>query len=184
MPSSTSVPFASEQLAGIGRNGNGTTLTGDVDPELAVAVRSDASVDPDTVHLLDARAVKINAWPNRPGSPSGRRSLETHLHAEVWVKNTTFAKNVWIDVHVVSDDAQLVHSETYTLQWERAFGDGGDVFVMNSELFQGSVATEGSVELRPDVRQVEFRLYTEMNGHVSTDGQVHRCELLPDPSSS
>ena len=191
MTSSTGFSSPSEQLVERGKNGNGRTLAGDsftsahdVDPKLAVAPRDDASVEPAVLHLIDGRAVKINAWPSRPGNPSGGRSLETHLHVEAWVKNTTFAKNVWIDVHVVSDDAQLVHSETYTLRWERAFGDGGDVFVMDSELFQGSVATEGSVELRPDVRHVEFRVYAEMNGHVSTDGQVHRCTLLPDPSTS
>jgi len=189
MTSSTGFSSPSTQL--VDPSANGTALAGDaftsahdVDPKLGVAARDDASIDADVVRLVDARAVKINAWPNRSGHPSGMRSLETHLHVEAWVKNATFAKNVWIDVHVVSDDSRLVHSETYTLRYERAFGDGGDVFVMDSELFQGSVATQGSVTLRPDVRHVEFRLYTEMDGRVSTDGLPHRCELLPDPSTS
>ena len=156
----------------------------DVDPTLAVAVRHDARIDGEVVHVIEGHAVKINAWPSRPGEPSDRRSLETHLHVEAWVKNTTYAKNVWIDVHVVSDDMQLVHSETYTMRFERTAGDGGDVFVLNSELFQGSVATPGSVDLRPDVRHVEFRLYAEMIGQVWTDGLPHTCELRPDPSTS
>jgi hypothetical protein len=189
MTSSTGFSSPSTQLVDPGANG--TALAGDAftsardaDPKLGVALRGDAGIDADVVRLVDARAVKINAWPNRSGQPSGMRSLETHLHVEAWVKNATFGKNVWIDVHVVSDDMQLVHSETYTLRYERAFGDGGDLFVMDSELFQGSVATQGSVTLRPDVRHVEFRLYAEMDGRVSTDGLPHRCELLPDPSTS
>ena len=124
MTPATGFSSPSEQLVERGKNGNGRTLTGDaftsahdVDPKLAVAPRDDASVEPAVLHLIDARAVKINAMPSRPGSPSGGRSLETHLHVEARVKNTTFAKNAWIDVHVVSDDSQLVHSETYTLKW-------------------------------------------------------------------
>ena len=147
----------------------------DTDLKLSVAPRDNANVDPDVVRLVNARAAKS-------------RASHTHLHVEAWVKNMAYAKSVWIDAHVVSNDSQLIHRETYALRYERAFGDGGDVFVLDSELFHGAVATQGSVMPRPDVRYVELRLYAEMNGRVSTDGLVHRCKLpavalIPRPSS-
>jgi hypothetical protein len=151
---------------------------------LAVAPRDGVVTDPGVVHLLRDAAVKINALPSRPGYSSGMRSLQTHLHVEAWVRNVTYVKHVWVDVHAVSDDGKLIHQETCSLRYERPAGDGGDVFLLDTELFQGSVASEGSVDLRPDLRHVEFRLYVEMNGRVWTDAVAHRCELAADSSSS
>ena len=52
-----------------------------------------------------------------------------------------------------------------------------------SLLFQGSVATQGSVDARPDARVVEYRLYCEQGDRVFTDGIAHRCELRTDTVS-
>jgi len=186
MTSPTAFPPTNSQSVDVGVTGstpaNDTfAFPHDLDPKLAVAVRDNAGVDPDVVRLVQARAAKSHASPSRADQPSEMRSLETHLHVESWVKNMAYAKNVWIDAHVVSNDSQLIHRETYPLHYERAFGDGGDVFGLDSELFQGAVATPESVPPRPDVRYVEFRLYAEMNGRVSTDGLVHRCKLPSAP---
>ena len=193
MTSPTAFPPTNTQSVDVGVTGSTPAddpfaFPHDADLKLAVAVRDNAGVDPDVVRLVNARAVKAHASPGRADQTSEMRSLATHLHVEAWVKNMAYAKNVWIDAHVVSNDLQLIHRETYALRYERAFGDGGDVFVLDSELFQRAVATQGSVTPRPDVRYVELRLYAEMNGRVSTDGLVHRCKLpstalTPRPSS-
>jgi hypothetical protein len=180
MTSPTAFPPTNSQQVDVGVTGSTPAddtfaFPHDTDLKLAVAPRDNANVDPDVVRLVHARAAKSSA-------------SHTHLHVEAWVKNMAYAKNVWIDAHVVSTDSQLIRRETYPLRYERAFGDGGDVFVLDSELFQGSDTTHGSVTPRPDVRYVEFRLYAEMNGRVSTDGLVHRSQLrsaalTPRPSS-
>ncbi len=148
------------------------------------AVRGDAAVDAAVVHLREAAAVKVNAFPNHPGRPSGMSNFQTHLHVEVWVRNDTFAKTVWSDVHVVSADGEILRRASFPLDYERPAGDGGDVFVLDEDVFQGSVATPGAVMLKPDVRHIDFRLYAEMNGRTATDDVAHRCELAPDYASS
>ena len=180
MTSPTAFPPTNTESVDVGVTGstpadNTFAFPHDAGLKLSVAPRDNANVDPDVVRLVHARAAKSSA-------------SHTHLHVEAWVKNMAYAKNVWIDAHVVSNDSQLMHRETYPLRYERAFGDGGDVFVLDSELFQASVDTQGSVTPRPDVRYVELRLYAEMNGRVSTDGLVHRCKLpstalTPRPAS-
>jgi hypothetical protein len=180
MTSPTAFPPTNSQHVDVGVTGSTPAddtfaLPHDTDLKLSVAPRDNANVDPDVVRLVNARAAKSSASP-------------AHLHVEAWVKNMAYAKNVWIDAHLVSTDSQLIHRETYPLRYERAFGDGGDVFVLDSELFQGPVATQGTATPHPDVRYVELRLYAEMNGRVSTDGLVHRSQLpsaalAPRPSS-
>jgi hypothetical protein len=153
-------------------------------PEIAPALRHEALAAPDIVRVADAAAVKVNAFPNHPGRPSGARNLETHLHVEAWVRNETFTKYVWLDSHVISDRGEVIGRATYPLHYERPAGDGGDVFVFDAVVFQGSVATPGSVTPKPDARHVAFRVYAEMNGQVSTDARAHRCDLLPDQSTT
>ena len=62
-------------------------------------------------------------------------------------------------------------------------GDGGDLFVHDGQLYQGTVATQGSVTPRPDARLVQYRLYVELNGELFTDGVLHHCDLKPDSST-
>ena len=93
-------------------------------PTTTVSERADAEVDPTFVRVLQEGAVKYNTFTSRPGYPSGMASLRTHLHVEVWVRNTTFAKNVWADIHVYTHDGKLAHSETLPLRYTRPAGDG------------------------------------------------------------
>jgi hypothetical protein len=156
------------------------SLATPTDPTL----RYEALAAPEIVRLTDAAAVKVNAFPNHPGRPSSARNLETHLHVEAWVRNDTFTKHVWLDAHVISDHGEIIARGTWPLRYERPAGDGGDVFVFDAVVFQGSIATPGSVTPRPDARHVAFRVYAEMNGRVHTDARAHRCHLLPDQSST
>lgn len=154
------------------------------EPVSSVSQRSDAEVDPECVRVLQDGAVKYNTFPSRAGYPSGMANLRTHLHVEAWVRNTTFAKNVWADVHVYTHDGALAHSETLPLQYTRPAGDGGDVFTLDSALYQGARATPGSVDLRPDARVIEYRLYSQLEGRTITDGTLHTCYLKPDFASN
>lgn len=149
----------------------------------AMALREGAQVNPEVVHVTSEAAVKENSFPSRPGYPSGMASMCTHLHVEAWVRNATFAKNVWVDVELVEREPVPFHSETLPLGYTRPAGDGGDLFVVDAPVYQGMVATPGSVEPRPDARVVHYRLYAELNGDVYTDGAVHHCYLKPDSAT-
>ena len=152
-------------------------------PADSVRARDGAVVDETIVRTASDAAVKHNIFPSRPGYPSGMTNLQTHLHVEAWVKNTTYAKNAWVDVHVYETEGTPVHTATLPLSYSRPAGDGGDLFMLDTQLYQGLVATPGSVTLRPDVRVVQYRLYCELDGTVYTDGVLHRCELRSDTAS-
>ena len=152
-------------------------------PAPPVSPRAGAAVDATRLRLRDEAAVKHNTFPSRPGRPSGAAHWQTHLHVEAWVRNTTFAKHVWADVHVFGHDGALVASVTLPLVYERPAGDGGDVFRLDHAVYEGATATPGSVAPRPDVRRVQFRLYCELEGRVVTDGVAHDCVLRPDAVS-
>jgi hypothetical protein len=152
-------------------------------PSPAVRLRDGVTADETAVRMLEEGAVKYNTFPSRPGYPSGRANLRTHLHVEAWVRNTGPTKHVWADVHVSTMDGGVVHTETLPLVYARPAGDGGEVFLLDRELYQGLVATPGSVSPRPDARVVQYRLYAELDGRVFSDGRVHQCYLKPDAMS-
>ena len=154
-----------------------------VEPTQSVEPRNGAVVDGTVLHLTEDAAVKRNTFPSRPGYPSMMADLQTRLHVESWVRNTTYTKNVWVDVHVFAHDGSVVHAETLPLSFAHSAEDGGDVFVLDAEIYQGSVATPGSVDPRPDARRVHYRLYAELDGRLFTDGILHRCMLKSDAGS-
>jgi hypothetical protein len=133
-------------------------------------------------HVVD-HAIKANSFPSWSGHPSGRASYDTALRVEACVPNQHTEKSVWIDAHVLDVEGRVIHRETLALRWTQAAGDGGDRFVHDGPLYHGSVATPGSVNLRPDARAVEYRLYCEQGGAVTTDGRAHRCTLRSDVAS-
>ena len=92
------------------------------------------------------------------------------------------ATRVWADVHVAGHDGSVVHHATLPLERERRV-DGGTVFTVDAPLYQGLVATPGSVNPRPDARAVQYRVYAERDGRVVTDGLVHMCYLRSDAVS-
>jgi hypothetical protein len=151
-----------------------------IDPSVAVRLRTDASEDAAVLRLVGDAAVKHNTFPSRPGYSSGSAHWQTHLHLEAWVRNTTFAKRVWADVHVFGHDGALVSSETCTFEYARPAGDGGDLFRLDCVVYEGATASPGSAEPRPDVRLVQYRLYCALDGAVLTDGILHECTLRSD----
>jgi hypothetical protein len=151
-----------------------------IDPARSVSPRVGATVDPAMLRVTDAAAVKHNTFPSRPGHPSGMAHWQTHLHVEAWVRNATYAKSLWADVHVFGHDGALVSSETLGFVYERPAGDGGDVFRLDGAVYEGTTVTPGSATRRPDVRLVQYRLYGEFGGRVFTDGLLHECLLKAD----
>ncbi len=57
------------------------------------------------------------------------------------------------------------------------------MFRFDGSVYEGATATPGSVTPRPDVRQLQYRLYAEVAGRVVTDGQLHECALRADAVS-
>lgn len=146
----------------------------------SVSLRDGANVDPTVLRVAGNAAVKHNTFTSRPGYPSSSAHWQTHLHLDAWVANTTYAKNLWVDVHVFGHDGALVSSETRALEYASPAGDGGDLFRVDCAIYEGATATPGLAEPRPDVRLVQYRLYTQLDGQVFTDGLVHECALKSD----
>ena len=151
-----------------------------IDPARSVRSRVGAAVDRTVLRSETDAAVKQNTFPSRSGHPSGRAHWQTRLQVEAWVRNSAYAKHVWADVHVFGHDGALIASETCALAYERPAGDGGDVFRLDCAVYEGATATPGSAEPRPDARLVQYRLYCEIDGQVSTDGLLHDCLLKAD----
>ena len=151
-----------------------------IDPARAVSPRAEALADPAVIRLRNDAAVKHNTFPSRPGYPSGSAHWQTHLHVEAWVRNATYAKHVWADVHVFDHDGAVVASETCAFEYARPAGDDGDLFQLDCAVYEGTTVTPGSAETRPDVRLVQYRLYGELEGQVFTDGLLHECVLRAD----
>ena len=151
-----------------------------IDPAQAVGPRAEATVNASVLRVRDAAAVKHNTVASPDGRPSGGVHWQTHLHVEAWVRNTTYAKHVWADVHVFDHDGALVARQTCPLEYARPAGDGGDVFRLDRAVYDGTTATLRSVEPRPDARLVEYRVYGELEGQVFTDGLLHDCVLRAD----
>ena len=149
-------------------------------PAHSVSARWGAIVDSGIVHLIEDAAVKVNTLPSRPGYPSGMSNLQTRLKVEAWVKNATYVKSVWVDLHVFGLDDELLHAETLPLQYTHSPDETGDVFLLDQMLYQGSVASEGSVSPKPDAHTVQYRLYGELGGQLFTDGFLHQCFLKED----
>lgn len=150
------------------------------DGACTVRLRRGARATPEEPwHVID-HAVKANGFPSWPGHASGRARYDTALRVEACVPNRHAEKSVWIDAHVLDAAGHVIHRETLALRWTQAAGDGADRFAYDGPLYHGSVATPGSVDPRPDARAVEYRLYCEQGGEVTTDGRAHRCALRSD----
>jgi hypothetical protein len=151
--------------------------------EATVALRRGARRAPAAIRVLTDGAVKHNAFPSRPGYPSSASNLQTQLRVTARVRDAGRATRVSVDVHVLDAEGRLLHTETLPLRYDGAADDGAAQFVLDSPLYQGTVATPGSVSPRPDARAVEYRLYAEVAAGLRTDGLVHRCELKSDATS-
>ena len=135
------------------------------------------------VNVLEHSAVKVNVFPSPPaGGPRQGTDLQTMLKVTAWVNETTFGANAWIDVHVFDRGDKLIHSETLTLSYT-GFGPFFR-YEFSGKVYQGSIATPGSVQPRPEARKIQYRLYYDINYQVFTDGILHQLQLPEDAVTS
>ena len=146
-------------------------------PTDAVILREGAIVARGVVNVVGEGAMKSNTFPDPAGQ--GTR-LETRLVVVAWVRNDAFAKSVWMDVHVFDPNNRVIEGQTAPLEYAGPSEGGGDLFEFDRVIYLGSVASPGSMSLRPEARKVQYRLYAEMNGKLSTDGVLHGHELSED----
>lgn len=146
-------------------------------PQQPVAYRVGARRNPSIVYLAESVLTKRNVFPRTPSNPGADLQVQGNL--KVWVKNLAYTKQVLIDVHGFDASDALVHAQTYALTYAGSSENGGDYFRFDGKLYQGAIATPGSVSPRPDVRKVQYRLYYEVNGETFTDGVLHQV-LLPE----
>lgn len=149
-------------------------------PRQSVAYRWGALTNPATVNVFAESVTKSNVFPQPAQGPRAGLDLETRLLVQAWVRNLAYTKQVWIDVHVFNGHDQLVQAATLPLSYLAETGGGGDFFLIDQTIYQGSVATPGSVSPRPEARKVQYRLYYQVSGQVFTDGLLHEHELLED----
>jgi hypothetical protein len=150
-------------------------------PAQSVAYRWGAIPSVETVNVFSEAAVKKNVFPALPhGGPPAGTDLRTRLFVQAWVRNLSFTKYVWVDVHVFDVYDALIHSETFPLEYLAPAGGEGDFFVIDRPVYQGSVATPGSVSPRPDARKLQYRLYFETEGRLYSDAVLHQHPLPED----
>jgi hypothetical protein len=131
------------------------------------------------VNVLEQGAGKVNVFPPPAGGgPPQGKNLQTMLKVVAWVKETAYGANAWIDVHVFDGQDGLIYAETLTLPYT-GFGSASR-YEFSGKVYQGSTATPGSVQPRPEARKVQYRLYYEVNYQVFTDGILHQHELQED----
>jgi hypothetical protein len=145
--------------------------------------RTGAIIRSDVVNLLEQQAVKSNTLPAPAGGgPRQGTDLQTILTLMAWVNDTRAGANAWIDLHVFDGQDGLLQAETLTLSYA---GVGGDFrYTFSGSVYQGSTATPGSVQPRPDARKIQYRLYYEVSGQVFTDGILHQQQLKEDALTS
>lgn len=148
-------------------------------PAQPVSYRSDALTRPDVVNVLEQSVGKSNVFASPAGGGSQHgTNLQTMVNVVAWVKDATDGANAWIDVHVFDGQYELIHAETLTLPYT---GVGSAFrFGFSGTVYQGSTATPGSVQSRPDARMIQYRLYYEETHQVFTDGVLHQHELQED----
>ncbi len=152
-------------------------------PVQPVSYRSGAITSPEIVNALEHSAAKVDVFPSPSwGGPQQGTNLQTMLRVTAWVRETHFGANAWIDVNVFDGDDRLIYSETLTLPYTGF----GPVFryEFSGKVYQGSTATPGSVQPRPEARKIQYRLYYDVNYQVFTDGILHQLELPEDAVSS
>ena len=150
-------------------------------PAPPVSYRTGATTNLEMVNVFADAVSKVDAFPLGEFGRKGT-DLQTRLFVHAWVRNLSPTKYVWVDLHVFDGEGQLIHSETLPLVWLAPAGGGGDFFVIDRVVYQGSVATPGSVSPRPDARTVQYRLYYEVDGLVWTDGVLHQHDVPADAS--
>jgi hypothetical protein len=149
-------------------------------PKHSVSYRIGSIASLEMVKVFEEAVSKRNVFPiPQVGSRHGT-NLQTFLFVKCWVKNIAYTKNVWVDVHVFDGRDVLIDSETFTLSYLEPAGGGGNFFIFDAKIYQGSTGTPGSVSPKPGARKVQYRIYYDVNSQVFTDAIMRQHELQDD----
>lgn len=142
-----------------------------------VDLRPGAEISPHMVNVFE-QAVSPGAAPGLHLVPLGGRPAGDAIALSVlaWVRNVAYDKDVWMDLFVLDDDGNLLHSETVPLAYQEPAEGGGDFFAVGAAVPAPKSSADG-----PEQRTLQFRVYGQMNGQLYTDGHLHghRVESTP-----
>lgn len=147
-------------------------------PADSVAYRWGAVPRLDLIHVVSERVAK-----HRTLASPHALSIETRLFVQVWTADSPGRSSVWLDTHVFDEGSQVVDSATLPLEAMGPAESGGQFYVIDRPIHEGSsLAAPGSVaRARSEaVRKLQYRLYCESDGQTYTDGLLHQHDLPPD----
>ena len=132
-------------------------------------LRPGASINPEMVNVFQ-QAVSPGAPRGLHLAPiAGRPSGDAiALSVLAWVRNVAYDKDLWVDLHVLDDDGNVLHAEIVPLTYQEPAEGGGDFFAAGAAV-PAPKATAGA----PAHRTVAFRLYGQLHGQLYTDGILH-----------
>lgn len=151
-------------------------------PAESVSYRPGANPSPEMVNVFSERARK-----RRVGDSPHSLNVQTQLNVMAWTRNLSSAPGTaWVDVHVFDQADELIHLETFPLRHQGAAGGGGEFFMIDQPVYEGSsLIPAGSVARSRDreARKLQYRLYFETSGRLFTDGLLHQHDLPEDAAS-
>jgi hypothetical protein len=144
-------------------------------PSPPVAYRDGAITRPEMVSVLSHKATKVDAFVSNPAGGTDGTDLQTKLDHVAWVQESTYGASAWIDVHIFDGSDRLVQASTIGLPYT-GFGPYPR-FGFSGLVYQGSVATPGSVSPRPDAQTLQYRLYYTLDYQLSDFTFVEHRQL-------
>jgi hypothetical protein len=154
------------------------SVVGPTKPIDHVTQRSGCIPALDAINAVDESATKVLHYFDV--RPENGRELQTRLSVNAWIRKIVFNKNAFIDVHVLDVRDNRVHAGTFKLHYLGPAGNGGEFFVFDDRVYQGSGAGPGSAWNQPDARTLEYRLYYQAGDQVYTDSILHAFEVQSD----
>jgi hypothetical protein len=152
-------------------------------PVESVAYRWGAIPRLDFVHVVLEHVSK-----RRSAASPHALSIQTHLFVQAWVASHLLPepRATWLDIHIFDDTNDLVHSQTLPMASGGGAESGGEFFVIDQPIYEGSgLMPPGSVARAKaeTARKLQYRLYSQAGAHTYTDGLLHQHELVPDATT-
>lgn len=150
-------------------------------PADSVAYRWGAVPRLDLIHVVSEHVTK-----HRTVASPHALSIETRLFVQVWTAGSPGDRNVWLDSHVFDEGSHVVDSATLPLETMGPAESGGQFFVIDRPIHEGSsLVAPGSVGRATSeaVRKLQYRVYCEADAQTYTDGLLHQHDLPSDAST-
>jgi hypothetical protein len=152
-------------------------------PAESVAYRWGAIPRLDVVHVVSEHVSK-----RRTVASPHALSIETHLFVQAWAASHLLPEppTTWLDIHIFDDANELIHSQTLPMTSGGAAESGGEFFVFDKPIYEGSnLVAPGSVaRVKAETAlKLQYRLYCQTGVQTFTDGLLHQHELVPDATT-